>query len=54
MYVLKGGGHGYFHMAFLLPMFSVSDDETRNSILKILECIEVIKYAIKILLECVL
>lgn len=54
MYILKGGGDGYFHMAFLVPMFSVGDAETWNSILKILECIKVIKYAIKILLECVL
>ena len=32
---LKGGGHGHFHIAFLVPMFSLGDAETQNSIFKI-------------------
>ena len=32
---LKGGGHGHFHIAFLVSMFSLGDAETQNSIFKI-------------------
>ena len=32
---LKGGGHGYFNVAFSVPMFSLGDAETQNSIFKI-------------------
>ena len=35
-------------------MFSLGGTETQDSILKILECIKVIKYAVKIMLECTL
>ena len=40
---LKGGGHGHFH-----NVLYVGDAETQNSIYKILECIKVVKYAVKI------
>ena len=32
----------------LVPIFSLGDAETQNSILKISECTEVLKYAVKI------
>ena len=32
--VLKGGEYGHFHIAFLVPMFSLGDAETQNSIFK--------------------
>ena len=34
-FYLKGGGHLHFHNAFLVPMLSLGDVETRNSIYKI-------------------
>ena len=53
---LKGGGHWHFHITFLVPgpMFSLGGTETQDSIFKILECIKVVKYAVKIMLECTL
>ena len=30
---LKGGAHGHFHIAFLVPMFSLGGIETQDSIL---------------------
>ena len=46
---LKGGGHEHFHIAFLLPMFSLGEAKTQNSIFKFFsECIKVVKYAVKI------
>ena len=45
---------GIFILHFLIPMFSLGGAETQDSILKILECIKVVKYAVKIMLECAL
>ena len=34
---LKGGGHGYFHNAFLALILSLGDVETQNNFFKIFE-----------------
>ena len=39
---------GIFILLFLVPMFSLCDAETQNSIIKISECIKVVKYVVKI------
>ena len=52
--LLKGERHGHFYIAFLVPLFSLDDTETQNSIFKILECIKVVKYVVKIMLACAL
>ena len=54
--LVKGRGTLAFSYYFLVPgpMFSLGGTETQDSILKILECIKVVKYAVKIMLECTL
>ena len=32
---VKGRGHGNFHNAFMVPMFSLGDTETQSNILKV-------------------
>ena len=45
-----------FILPFLVPIFSLGDVETQDSIFRInfLECIKVVKCAVKITLECAL
>ena len=51
---LKGGTHGHFHIAFLVPMFSLGGAETQDSIFKIFRMHQSSKFAVKIMLECAL
>ena len=37
-----------FILLFLVPMFSLGDTETQNSILEFSECIKLVKYVVKI------
>ena len=44
--ILKGGGHGKFHIAFFVPMFSLDKAKTKNNILKSIEVVNKLsKYA---------
>ena len=43
-----------FSYCFLVPIFNLVGAEAQHSILEFLECIKVVKYAGKIILECVL
>ena len=45
---LKGEGHGNFHIAFLVSMFSLGMLKPKTAFLKFSECIKVVKYAAKI------
>ena len=44
---------GIFY-CFLVPMFRLGGTEIQDSIFKILKCIKVVKYAVKIVLGCAL
>ena len=43
---------GMYIVCFLVLMFSLGDAEPQNRIFKISECNKVVKYAVKIMLEC--
>ena len=43
-------GHGHFQISFLVPVFSLGGAE-RMAFLNFLECIKVVKYVVKIMLE---
>ena len=45
---LKGGGHGHFLIAFLVPIFNLGGTKIQNSIIKVVHC------GVIIVLECTL